>query len=248
MAAHFVRQRWLDGTYARLAWVTIPDPQLVDTVAASGRFDAVVIDVQHGPFHQQAILEAARAAGRWPVTLLARIASPDADLIGWILDAGVDGVIVAMCESVDDAERIVRAVRYAPEGSRSYGVYRVQPAGHDPFAAANEAIVLPMIESAAGLQHAAAIAAVAGVDGLFIGPGDLGLSLGHGVGQNRTEPAMVEAFAAIRSAAGQFDRRCGIFATTADYARQTAAEGFDIVVPWVDAPAIAASLAAASMP
>ena len=82
----------------------------------------------------------------------------------------------------------------------------------------------------------------------IIGPGDLGLSLGHGVGQNRTEPAMVEAFAAIRSAAAQFDRRCGIFATTADYARQTAAEGFDIVVPWVDAPAIAASLAAASMP
>jgi 4-hydroxy-2-oxoheptanedioate aldolase len=248
MSAHFVRQRWHDGTFARLAWVTIPDPQLVDTVAASGRFDAVVLDVQHGPFHQQAVVDAVRAAGRWPVSLLARIASPDADLIGWILDAGVDGVIVAMCESADDAERIVRAVRYAPEGTRSYGPFRVQPADHDPFVAARDTIVLPMVESAAGLQHAAAIAAVAGVDGLFIGPGDLGLSLGHGVGQNRTEPAMVEAFAAIRAAATDAGRHCGIFATTAEYARQTAAEGFDIVVPWVDAPAIAASLAAATMP
>lgn len=248
MAVHFVRRRWLDGTYARLAWVTIPDPYLVDTVAASGRFDAVVFDVQHGPFHRQAVVDAVRAAGRWPVTLLARIASPDADLIGWILDAGVDGVIVAMCESADDAERIVRAVRYAPEGNRSYGPFRVQPADHDPFAAANEAIVLPMIESAEGLRRAADIAAVSGVDGLFIGPGDLGLSLGHGVGQNRTEPAMVEAFATIRSAAAQFDRRCGIFATTTDYARQSVADGFDIVVSWVDGPTIAASLAAATMP
>ena len=54
--------------------------------------------------------------------------------------------------------------------------------------------------------------------------------------------------AAIRSAAGQFDRRCGIFATTADYARQTAAEGFDIVVPWVDATAQSGRLPASSGP
>jgi 4-hydroxy-2-oxoheptanedioate aldolase len=248
MSAHIVRRRWHEGTCARLAWVTMPDPRLIATVAASGAVDAVVFDVQHGPFHQRAILDAIAAAARWPVTLLARLASPDADLIGWTLDAGIDGVIVAMCESADEAEQIVSAVRYAPEGKRSYGVYGVQPAGHDPFAAAREAIVLPMIESAAGLAHAAEIAAVDGVDGLFIGPGDLGLSLGHGVGQNRTEPAMVAAFDAIRAAAASAGRRCGIFATTADYARHTASTGFDIVVAWVDAPVIAASLSAATLP
>lgn len=248
MGSECVRNRWADGKPARLAWATMADPQLVDLVVATGNFDAVVLDMQHGTFDRVEVADTVRVLGRWPVSVLVRIASADPDLIGWVLDAGVDGVIVAMCESAAEAERIVASVRYAPGGRRSVGVFRVHPAGHDALATADRVIVLPMVESADGLANAAAIAAVPGVDGLFIGPGDLGQSLGHGLGQNRTEPAMVDAFERVRAAARQADKRCGIFAVSADYARQCADEGYDLVVPWVDATAITAALADTFVP
>lgn len=248
MSSQHVRSRWAAGRPARLAWATMADPQLVDLAASTGHFDAVVLDMQHGTFDRIEVADTVRVLGRWPVSVLVRIASADPDLIGWVLDAGVDGVIVAMCESATDAERIVSSVRYAPDGRRSVGVFRVHAAGHDALAAANEAIVLPMVESADGLANAAAIASVPGVDGLFIGPGDLGQSLGHGLGQNRTEPAMLDAFARVRAAARQAGGRCGIFAVSADYARQCADEGYDLVVPWVDVTAITAALATTRVP
>lgn len=247
MTAAHVRRRWDQHTYARVAWVSIGDPQLVELAAGAGQFDAIVLDLQHGAIDRMGALQCLRAAGRWPVTVLARIASADADLIGWLLDAGLDGVIVAMCESADTARRIVAATRYAPEGTRSYGVFRPATPGSDPVTAVRDVVVIPMVESAAGLQHVEAIVAVDGVDGVLIGPGDLGLSLGHGAGQNRSEPPMVAAFDAIREAAHRHGKTCGIFATTADYARQTAGEGYDLVVPWFDSAAVKASLAATAL-
>lgn len=247
MSSEAVRRRWAAGSPARLAWSGIADAHLVETVATSGRFDAVVLDLQHGTYDRGRALEALRAAAAADVSVLARIGPVDADLIGWLLDAGIDGLIVAMIESAAQAEAIVRAVRYPPDGDRSYGVFR-STAGADPIAAAREVIVLPMVESAAGLAHVDEIVGVEGVDGVFIGPGDLGQSLGHGLGQNRSEPEMVDAFERIRTAAHAAGRRCGIFATTADYARRCAAEGYDLVVPWFDSAAIGASIAQADMP
>lgn len=224
----------------------MPEPQLLDTAAASGNFDAVVLDIQHGSYDERSVLDALRTLGRWPVDVLARIPSADPDRIGWLLDAGARGLIVAMCGSAGEAEQIVRAVRYAPAGTRSYGVFRV--ANGDPFEAADDVVVLPMIESAGGLADVETIVAVDGVDGVFIGPSDLGLALGHGVGQNRTEPPMVAAFDTIREAAHRAGKRCGIFAVSTDYAAECAAVGYDLVVPWFDSPAVTASVAAAQLP
>ncbi len=246
MTSSRVRARWTDGQAARLAWATMPEPQLLDTAAASGNFDAIVLDVQHGSFDERSVLDAVRTLGRWPVDVLARIPSADPDRIGWLLDAGVQGLIVAMCDSATEAEQIVRSVRYAPDGARSYGVFRV--ANGDPFANAADVVVLPMIESGAGLADVEAIIAVDGVDGVFIGPSDLGLALGQGVGQDRTEAPMVAAFATIRGTAHAAGKRCGIFAVSTAYAAQCAADGYDLVVPWVDGPATTASVAAARLP
>lgn len=248
MTADRLRDRWATGTYGRLAWCSITDPHLLEMTAATGQFDAMVLDVQHGGFHRAAVVDAIRALARWDLTLLARVPSADPDLIGWLLDSGLDGVIVAMCESAEMAESIVNAVRYAPGGTRSYGVYRVRPHDVDPIDYSRRVIVLPMVESLAGLEHVEEIVAVDGVDGVFIGPGDLGLALGHGAAQNRTEGPMLDAFATIRSAAHAHGKKVGIFATTTAYAHHTAGEGYDLVVPWFDSPAIGAALAAAVLP
>lgn len=247
MSTEFVRRRWAAGSPARLAWSGIDHPQLAETVATSGAFDAIVLDLQHGTYDRAGALAVLQAVARTDVSVLARIASVDADLIGWLLDAGVDGLIVAMCESADQAAAIVRAVRYPPHGERSYGVIR-RTGRLDPIAAADEVIVLPMIESRAGLANVDAIVAVEGVDGVFIGPGDLGQSLGHGLGQDRAEPPMVEAFDTIRTAAHGAGRCCGIFAVTAAYAGSCAEAGYDLVVPWFDSAVVGASIAAAALP
>lgn len=247
MSTEFVRRRWADGRPARLAWSGIDHPQIVESLATSGAFDAIVLDLQHGTYDRAGALAALRAAARTEVTVMARIASVDNDLIGWLLDIGVEGLIVAMCESADQAAAIVRATRYPPHGNRSYGVVR-STSPLDAIRAADEVIVLPMIESAAGLADVGSIVAVDGVDGVFIGPGDLGQSIGHGLGQDRTEPAMVAAFDTVRGAAHAAGKRCGIFAVTPGYARQCADEGYDLVVPWFDSPVIGASIAAARLP
>jgi 4-hydroxy-2-oxoheptanedioate aldolase len=243
-----VRNRWAAGAAARLAWVSIPDPQVIEAVASSGAFDAVVLDLQHSPFDRAAAIAAIRTAAPHPVSVLARIPSADTDLIGWLLDGGLDGVIVAMCDTPATAERIVAATRYQPQGVRSYGTYRPNSAGIDPVAYSQSIIVLPMIESASGMVNAAAIAAVEGVDGLFIGPSDLGLSMGEGVGQDRHEPAMLAAYDAVKRAAAASSKQVGIFAVSAPYAAECAANGFSLVVPWFDSKVLGASIDAARLP
>jgi 4-hydroxy-2-oxoheptanedioate aldolase len=228
--------------------VSIPDPQVIEMVASSGVFDAVVLDLQHGSFERSSALTAIRTASPHPVSVLARIASADADLIGWLLDGGLDGVIVAMCDTPETAARIVSATRYQPQGTRSYGAYRPNGGGVDPVTYSNSIIVLPMIESASGMVNAAAIAAVDGVDGLFIGPSDLGLSMGEGVGQDRHEPGMVAAYAAVRRAAAASEKQVGIFAVSSAYAAECVAEGFSLVVPWFDSKVLGASIDAARLP
>ena len=248
VSTSIVRNRWAAGKAARLAWLAIPSVEVVEAAAASGAFDALVIDVQHGSSDRSDILRAIRTANAYPVSVLARIPSADVDLIGWLLDGGLDGIIVAMCDSVATAERIVSATRYQPRGVRSYGVYRPSPGAGDPLAYAESIIVLPMIESAGGLVNAAAIAAVDGVAGLFIGPSDLGLAMGEGVGQDRHEPGMLAAYASVQRAAAASDKKVGIFAVSTAYAAECVENGYHLVVPWFDSKAIGASIDAARLP
>ena len=72
MSTSVVRNRWAAGAAARLAWVSIPDPQVIEAVASSGAFDAVVLDLQHSPFDRAAAIAAIRTAAPHPVSVLAR--------------------------------------------------------------------------------------------------------------------------------------------------------------------------------
>jgi 4-hydroxy-2-oxoheptanedioate aldolase len=117
----------------------------------------------------------------------------DQALIGRALDLGAAGVVIPLVEDADGARAAVAATRYPPAGVRSFGPAR--PAGH-PSRGEGPPLCLPMVETVAGLRAAAEIAAVAGVDGIFVGTMDLGLSLGLGVS---AEPpaALREAVAAV---------------------------------------------------
>jgi len=242
-----VRAAWAAGRAARNAWLTIPDAHLAETVAARGITEAVTLDLQHGLFDRGSAVHAIRAIAAHGAAPLVRLPGVDAALIGYVLDAGAAGVIAPMVESVEEAEALVAACRYPPRGRRSHGPTRValRP-GTDAFAAAERAVVLAMIETRAGLERCADLAAVDGLDGLFVGPGDLGLSLGLGAGQDREEPELHDAFARVLAACRGAGKRAAIHAGSAAYAARMAGSGFDLVTVWVDAAAIASTLGTAA--
>jgi len=242
-----VREAWAAGRAARNAWLTIPDAHLAEMVAAHGLAEAVTLDLQHGLFDHRTAVHAIRAIAAHGAAPLVRLPGIDAALTGYMLDAGAGGVIAPQVESVAAAEALVTACRYPPRGRRSHGPTRaaLRP-GADAFAAAEQAVVFAMIETGEGLERCEALAAVSGLDGLFVGPGDLGLSLGLGAGQDREEPEMQDAFARVLTACRQAGKRAAIHAGTARYATLMARSGFDLVTVWVDAAAITATLATAA--
>lgn len=242
-----IREAWKAGRAARNAWLTIGDAHLAEMVAAKGRTEAVTLDLQHGIVDQAAAVNVIRAIAVHGKAPLVRLPALDAAVAAYMLDAGAAGVIAPMIETVAEAEALVAACRYPPRGRRSHGPTRValRP-GADAFAAAEAAVVFAMVETKAALERCGDLAAVAGLDGLFIGPGDLGLSLGLGVGQDRDEPEMQRAFAMVLDACRRQGKRAAIHAGSAAYAARMAKQGFELVTVWVDAVAIGSTLAAAA--
>jgi 4-hydroxy-2-oxoheptanedioate aldolase len=241
-----VLDAWEAGRSARNAWLTIPDPYLAEIVAARGWVEAVTLDLQHGLFDRRSAVDALRSIAMHGAVPLVRLPDLDPALIGYLLDAGVAGLIAPMVESASEVMDLVAACRYPPAGRRSYGPNRGGLAqGFNAFADAEQTLLFAMIETRAGLEQAEAMAAVEGVTGLFVGPGDLGLSLGIGPGQDREEPEIKDALVRIRDACRRAGKRCAVHANGASYAARIAGQGYDLATVWVDVVAIGSSLAGA---
>ena len=242
-ASDSIRSAWEQGRAARNGWLTLPDPQLAEVVAARGVLDAVTLDLQHGTFDRTQIAGSVRAIAGQGVAPVVRLPAVDDALTGFVLDLGVRGVIAPMVNDVDTAEALVAACRYPPRGRRSFGPVRTAlHAGDDPVAGAADVLVLAMIETSHALARAGEIAAVDGLDGLFVGPGDLGVTLGIGPAQDREEPEIHEAFRTVLDACAAAGNRAAVHATSAAYADARAADGFALVTVWSDVPAIVAGL------
>ena len=168
-------------------WLTFLGPYGLELAASSGA-DWLGVDLQHGDLDVGDVPGLLRVAERAALPLLTRMPSHDPALLGRVLDAGVSGVIVPMVDSADQAAALVAACLTPPAGSRSTGGCRrtLGVTGDAPQ------LLLPMVESAAGLRHAAEILAVPGVDGVFVGPYDLTISAGF------PGPSSPQTIAALR--------------------------------------------------
>jgi 2-keto-3-deoxy-L-rhamnonate aldolase RhmA len=150
---------------------------------ADADFDWVLIDCEHCPItldHLKNILMALQRNDTVPVV---RVLSNHPDYIKAALDLGAGGIMVPLINTADEARQAVEATRYAPLGKRAFGPVR---AGNyfrdfqDYIHTANREIVLMVeIEDVAAIENLEEIFSVEGVDGIFIGPGDLAQSLGH---------------------------------------------------------------------
>jgi 4-hydroxy-2-oxoheptanedioate aldolase len=163
---------------------TLPSTIVAEGLGRMG-YDFVIVDLQHGTATWDGLLELLIAIEKGGAAPLVRVGWNEPVQIMRALDLGAAGVIVPMVSTPEEAARAVAAARYAPTGMRSIGPMRhhIVPAGpvYSTEQANRDILVFPMIETVEALGNAEAIAATSGVDGLFLGPFDLALSMGLGL-------------------------------------------------------------------
>ena len=194
---HRLRQAAANGRPAGLRglWVSFLSAYGLEVAASCGA-DWLCLDLQHGDLEVADVAGLLRVAEASDLTLLVRLPSHDAGTIGRLLDVGVDGLIVPCVESPAQARALVAAARFPPVGGRSSGSSRTV-LGLSPRT--DEPLLLLMVESAAGLEQVSEIAGTAGVDGIFVGPYDLSLSLGATPGEPEVQAAIRSVVDTVRS-------------------------------------------------
>jgi 4-hydroxy-2-oxoheptanedioate aldolase len=245
-----VKARLLAGESVINGWLAIPSSFSAEVVGMTG-FDAVTVDLQHGMIGFDAALGMLQALSATSAIPLARVPVNDGAQIMRLLDAGAYGIICPMISTAEDAARFVSACRYPPLGDRSFGPARgLLYGGADYFQHANaEMLTIGMIETRSALDHLEAILATEGLDGIYIGPNDLSLALGHAPSSEPTAPEVVQAIAHICERTLAHNKIPGIFCSSGQAAAMRLAQGFRMVTPGNEAnllkQACVAALAAA---
>lgn len=193
-----LKDHFAAGGTAINGWCAIPSPVTAEVIARAG-FDMVTIDLQHGLIDYQAALTMLQAMQAAPVPVLVRVPWNEPGIVMKCLDAGFHGVICPMVNTADDARRLVAASRYAPMGGRSFGPVRASMVHGATYAktANDRVLVIAMIETREALANLDDILSVPGIDGVYVGPSDLGLSLGHEPTLDPTAPEVLAAIATI---------------------------------------------------
>ena len=216
------------GHKAINGFCSIPSTIVAEIVGRAG-FDMLTIDLQHGLIDYQAALTMLQVLQGLPAPVLARVPWNEPGIIGKMLDAGAAGVICPMVNTVQDARALVQATRYAPLGGRSFGPARANMVYGPAYAktANQRVLVLAMIETRQALDNLDAILAVDGIDGVYVGPSDLGLSLGYEPTLEPTAPEVLDAIAEIGRRAKAAGRIAGCHCGSVAMVRRLQAQGFD---------------------
>lgn len=236
-----------DGLPIVNAWLSIGSTYTADIIAHQD-FDAATIDLQHGMIGFETALTMLQALSTTGVVPMVRPPSDEPSGIMKLLDAGAYGVICPMISTREDAERLVRTCRYPPVGNRSFGPARgLLYGGPDYLDGANdEVLVFAMVETVEGLANIDEIVSTPGLDGIYIGPNDLALALGHRPVNESAEPEVVAAIETILSASRKAGLITGIFCSNGKAGRKRLAEGFDLVTPGNDAMILKAGMTLAT--
>ena len=235
MRVNRVKELWEKKQVAIGGWLSIPNG-ISTEIMSHQEWDVLTIDMQHALVSVSDMVPMITAISTPDVTPFVRVPWLEPGIIMKALDAGNYGVICPMINTREDAERFVSYCRYAPQGTRSFGPGRAMLyAGNDYSMQANETILtLAMIETQKAVDNLEEILTVEGLDAVFVGPSDLGLSLGDAPG-NHNEPVLLEAIETILKKAKSNGKRAGIYTLTPEYAKQMIKLGFDYVVISSDA-------------
>jgi len=198
-----LKRNLLAGRVQTGCWVSLASHASAEICASAG-FDWILIDMEHAPNDLPQVHHQLHAAAAYSCAALVRAPWNDTVVIKRLLDVGVQSLLLPYVQNEDEARRAVAAVRYPPHGVRGVSASsRANRFGRvkDYFARAQDEICLLLqIETRAAMAQIERIAAVDGVDGLFIGPQDLAADLGHlgDPGHPQVQAAIGEAIARIK--------------------------------------------------
>ena len=219
------RERQLVG-----CWTMFASPLVAEAMAWTG-YDMIVIDAEHTPLSAMNALHCLQAVAGTPCLPLLRLPDDNPTMIKQMMDAGAASLMVPMIDSAEQARNLVRATRYAPQGIRGFAaMHRASRFGADAdyISTANESVLLiAQIETPAAVEALDDILAVEGIDGVFIGPGDLSAAMGR-IGQAGSDEMLLlmEDCAKRAHAAG---KPVGGLALNTAMARRLLDAGYDFV-------------------
>ncbi|KIW75480.1 hypothetical protein Z517_10221 [Fonsecaea pedrosoi CBS 271.37] len=224
--------------------LTVQSP--IVAMLAAQTFDFVMIDMEHAPMSAEQMtymVHSVVAASKGNCLAIVRVPSHDVEWVKWALDSGAAGIIIPMVNNAAEMERIISHAIYPPRGKRSFGPFNA-PFGRQlhgtqfgtyyDMAQDDGVAILPIIESAEGIQNADAILAVPGVSGTFIGPYDLRLSLGLPGGVDGPEPEFTQALSGVLAAAQKHGKVVGSMATTPEMIATRAGLGMTFLLATLD--------------
>jgi 2-dehydro-3-deoxyglucarate aldolase/4-hydroxy-2-oxoheptanedioate aldolase len=196
-------------------WLMSGAPSTAEALGCAG-FDFLVVDTEHVPIDVGGMIEILRAIAGTPAQAIVRPPWNDTVMVKRAMDAGAQSLLFPFVQNADEARRAVASTRYPPAGIRGVAAThrgsRYGTVANYLKRANDEACVIVQIETTAALEKLDEIAAVPGVDSIFVGPGDLSASMGHigDIAHADVQNALATAAAACR----RLGKPCGIVGPT----------------------------------
>lgn len=227
--ANKLKQIWDAGNAVINGWLAIPNSFSAEIMAQTG-WDSVTVDMQHGIQDYQSMVHCFQAMQAHPVAPLVRIPWNEPGIVGKVMDAGAVGVICPMVNTAAEARAFVDACYYPPQGRRSNGPIRAGMYTPNYQSTANDQIAcIPMIETGEAVANLDAILDVPGIDAVYIGPSDLGFSIGLIPILDREEKQILDIYDKVIAAAGKRGIAVGVHCGSPAYARKAIGMGFKMV-------------------
>ena len=246
MRENTVKTIWKRGGAVINGWLGIPSSVAAENMAQAG-WDSLTVDLQHGLVDYQTAVTMLQGVTTTATVPLARVPWLEPGIIMKLLDAGAYGIICPMINTRAECEALIAACRYPPLGYRSFGPVRATwYAGADYWKHANDAVIaMAMIETKTAMENLDEILSVRGLDGIYIGPNDLALTLGRAPSGVPTDPVVVDAIKHIVAGAKRHAIPAGIHCGSTAMAKEMIALGFQFVTLLADNAFLATAAKAA---
>jgi len=229
--ANKLKQRWKEGKAAVNGWLAIPNGFSAEVMAQAG-WDSITVDMQHGVQDYLSMVTCFQGIQPHGNTPLVRVPWNEPGIVGKVLDGGAQGVICPMVNTPEEAKALVQYCHYPPHGTRSNGPIRAGiygEAGAYFQTAREDTLVIPMIETKQAVENLEAILDVPGVDAVYIGPSDLGLSYGIVPKLDREEPEILKIYERVIEQTAKRGQVAGLHNGSAAYAARMINMGFKLV-------------------
>ncbi|PLB54901.1 2,4-dihydroxyhept-2-ene-1,7-dioic acid aldolase [Aspergillus steynii IBT 23096] len=251
-AANRLQKALKAGNPAYGAWQMLPGTNLTRTICRSApNIDWLLVDLEHGNISDDAMHEIVAASAACGVSPIVRVMEGGRSMIKRALDSGAHGILVPVIETVEDAKKVVEYSKFPPLGKRGFepllavekfveqhphGGRVRQLTGMEYLRQADSSLVIAVqIERQGALDNVSEIAAIPGIDVLFIGPFDLGMNIGHPIDDSGAyDQELLDAIEMVHAAAKSAGKSCGIYCDTGEEGGEYSKKGFQMISVMTD--------------